>query len=227
MSHCSEHGIDYSGHQCPRCAADEHQARVEELASEQLDELQRIQYKQANPGDYECPHCKYKTLKRRATRCPTCRESPGEQYWLNVEAKERKEESDARERARRNAEIAAAAAVAAANRLKREKPLLKWVKFWHHVMIWYYLWLVPLLVYVTGAEIFLWLNPNTGNSFSLEKVICMVIPGVNWLCLLLVCVSVKDDGTRPVLLVLAISWAIVGLPLIWKSLSAKKALDAA
>ncbi|MBK1646938.1 hypothetical protein CKO25_20415 [Thiocapsa imhoffii] len=29
-------------------------------------------YRRDNPGDYECPHCKYKTLKFGATRCPKC-----------------------------------------------------------------------------------------------------------------------------------------------------------
>lgn len=56
-----------------------------------------------NPGDYNCPSCLFRTLKRGASRCPKCHADPSRQYWVDVETKER----DARLRAKEAAERAA------------------------------------------------------------------------------------------------------------------------
>ena len=75
-----------------RLAADRHE--------EAMDALRESDERRANPGDYECPHCRYISLKRYATRCPLCRESPDSEYWNRVEKREERE----RERAKAAAE---------------------------------------------------------------------------------------------------------------------------
>lgn len=39
-------------------------------------------------GDYVCPHCRYKTLRRGASRCPACRGDPGRDFWAQISASE-------------------------------------------------------------------------------------------------------------------------------------------
>lgn len=86
MAHCDVHGIDYSGRLCPRCIADQHHEDVVDVLETAT---RNVAWKQANPGEYECPHCRYITLKRGATRCPTCRGEVALTYWENVTAKEK------------------------------------------------------------------------------------------------------------------------------------------
>ena len=46
------------------------------------------QHTRANPGDYDCPHCLYTTLKRGASRCPICHGSVDVEYWERVRTAE-------------------------------------------------------------------------------------------------------------------------------------------
>jgi uncharacterized Zn finger protein (UPF0148 family) len=85
--------------------------RAEELARELAESAEEAAYKQANPGDYECPSCLYITLRKGAVACPKCQRDVPPQYWLDVRTKE---EAKAREEARRQA--------AAAEEWKRTEP---------------------------------------------------------------------------------------------------------
>ncbi|MDP3763910.1 MAG: hypothetical protein Q8Q92_04735 [bacterium] len=99
---CSEHGIEYNG-VCPACrdekAEEDRQSIIEGLSelaetrAEQAEEvkqsLEDVAYKQANPGDYQCPECLFITLKRGASRCPMCRSSIPREYWERVAEQER------------------------------------------------------------------------------------------------------------------------------------------
>lgn len=71
-----------------------------------------------NPGDYDCPSCLFRTLKKGASRCPKCHADPGRQYWVDIETKER----DARLRAAAAAEAARLRAIAAAEEWERGRP---------------------------------------------------------------------------------------------------------
>jgi hypothetical protein len=56
-------------------------------------------------GDYECPECKYVSLRRDAKRCPLCKAEIADSYWLRERVKhaeflkrqaEEKQEDEAR-----------------------------------------------------------------------------------------------------------------------------------
>lgn len=71
-------------------------------------------YKRQNPGEYECPHCKYKSLRSEASRCPLCQGAVGSEYWSVVRAREKAD-----------GERNLAAAEAAAERRKADDELQK------------------------------------------------------------------------------------------------------
>ena len=102
---CSVHGTytDYSSEGCPECRLAETELRSE---------VALAAYKGANPGDYECPHCRYVSLKAGASRCPLCHGEVGSNYW-SAEAKRqeaRKAEAVLAERAAAEVKRSAAAA---------------------------------------------------------------------------------------------------------------------
>ena len=103
MSYCSHHGIEYGDGDCPRCLQDERHREVLEQARSSHEELieaardaaeaaseaaRESDFRRANPGDYQCPHCKYITLKLGATRCPACHGTPSPDYWPRAIARE-------------------------------------------------------------------------------------------------------------------------------------------
>lgn len=113
MEHCNRHDIDYNGSDCPRCIAED---RHQEVLDTMYEDSRESHYRRANPGDYECPHCKYITLKQGASRCPTCQGEIGSVYWDAIKAqkeaiaeKRRAEEEEERVRKIRQQEAAAQA----------------------------------------------------------------------------------------------------------------------
>ena len=101
---------------CPECQEAEERAEkrareAEERAEERAREAEEraeerardVIYKRANPGDYECPACKYITLRRDASRCRECHASIEERYWVDVRSAEQRAA-----RARAEAEATAA-----------------------------------------------------------------------------------------------------------------------
>src|SRR3989442_1350390 len=107
MSYCHVHGREYEYRDgCPECRDDreeafesQEQARIE--TAERFADLERSI---RNPGDYECPHCLYVSLKRDASRCPTCHANIDREHWVGI----RKAELAAAESARHEAERSAA-----------------------------------------------------------------------------------------------------------------------
>ncbi len=117
MSFCRIHGKfedAYDG--CPTCREVEERAerdreeqreaaeidREERRASEERAEAAREdrEYKRANPGDYGCPSCGYKTLLRSRPRCPICHADIPDDYWTRIIDGERRE-AEERERLKR------------------------------------------------------------------------------------------------------------------------------
>lgn len=76
MSYCQVHGRygDYNDG-CPECRG------AEADLKHALEDVSRIAHRQANPGDFECPHCKFVSLKMDASRCPLCHGDVGKDYW--------------------------------------------------------------------------------------------------------------------------------------------------
>lgn len=113
---CPIHGlllVDNYNDGCPECQYAE--SREEQDRLEMKESLSAIAYRRTNPGDYDCPHCKYKSLKSQASRCPLCHGEIRTEYWNVVAARERAEA----ERQLAGAQAAAAAVSAKAARRKR------------------------------------------------------------------------------------------------------------
>jgi hypothetical protein len=87
-AYCSYHSIYYSGDTCPRCSAEERHEQILEIARDTESAIREAAYERANPGEYECPHCKYLSLKRAASRCPLCQGQVERAYWDEVRAAE-------------------------------------------------------------------------------------------------------------------------------------------
>jgi hypothetical protein len=79
--YCRTHGVyhDTFGDGCPRCR---------ETEESTLRSLANTEYRATNPGEYECPHCRYVSLRREAPRCPLCHGSVHADYWSRVRAAE-------------------------------------------------------------------------------------------------------------------------------------------
>jgi hypothetical protein len=110
VGYCRVHG-HYSEYEdgCPDCR--DWQDRVEADQDEVKEILSDIAWRTSNPGDYECPHCRYVSLKRDASRCPMCHANPGAEFWQLL----REREHDAWQR--KKAADAEAAKIAEASRL--------------------------------------------------------------------------------------------------------------
>lgn len=52
------------------------------------EKLDRLSDNNKDFGDYFCPHCRYKTLRRGASRCPECHGDPGSAFWERVDTAE-------------------------------------------------------------------------------------------------------------------------------------------
>ncbi len=159
---CAVHNIDYK-HSCPECRReDEERDRqaiidgLSDLAESREAQLEDLAYKQANPGDYTCPGCKFITLKHEAVRCPKCRWDIPPEYWSAI-------------RAAKEAKIkAAAAAAAAAAALRKEAAVEEErrtrkrceaderaaaaanLKFWNEVML---IFMVPAMTFLVFTAI--------------------------------------------------------------------------
>lgn len=120
MSYCRVHdGLYYKYEDgCPKCRDDAEQAAsdrseiIGELARSRED-IANAAFYFANPGDYNCPSCKFLTLKKGASRCPRCQADPGLQYWAEVETKEREYRAEV-ERKKQDERLRAMAAEKAA-----------------------------------------------------------------------------------------------------------------
>ena len=122
QEYCGRHSIHYPGRTCPRCDAEERHREIlnatEESIAETAHAMRESDYRQANPGDYQCPHCMYLSLRRGASRCPLCHGDVGSEYWNSVRASE----AAAEERQRAMAAATAAAATAAKAEYDRAAP---------------------------------------------------------------------------------------------------------
>jgi hypothetical protein len=124
MYHCITHDLQYRDGGCPRCNAEE---RHRELVDTTFEAAERASYRQSNPGEYECPHCKYVSLRSDASRCPLCREHIDEAYWQkahaakNAAAERRRVQQEALSAEKEREQEAAALRAEIAKRSERNK----------------------------------------------------------------------------------------------------------
>jgi cation transport ATPase len=110
MAYCPIHGYLGEGGTCDQCVRDREEA--EEAAEARAEKAAELAAEQTflinNPGDYKCPHCLLKSLKRDARRCPKCHGEIGpwdEVYAKEAEALKKQEEARTqKERERRQQE---------------------------------------------------------------------------------------------------------------------------
>ena len=103
IHYCQIHG-EYRGQGCADCRRDREEA--ESHAAERFYEAQEeadrrtedAAYEFANPGDYTCPFCRFKTLLMNASRCPKCHGVVSDSYWAEVEARNKAKAARAAER---------------------------------------------------------------------------------------------------------------------------------
>jgi len=98
MAYCPIHGYLGEGGTCDQCVRDREEA--EEAAEARAGKAAELAAEQTflinNPGDYKCPHCLLKSLKRGARRCPKCHGEIGpwdEVYAREAEALKKQEEA--------------------------------------------------------------------------------------------------------------------------------------
>jgi hypothetical protein len=88
MSYCRVHGsFSDSEDGCPACRAAEERAEADRAAT--LEQISELAWRTRNPGEFECPHCKYIALKRQASRCPLCHGTIDSHYWVLAAKRER------------------------------------------------------------------------------------------------------------------------------------------
>jgi len=95
MAYCGNHDIHYSGSKCPRCDSEERHRDLLSVTADGLavtvDAMRTSDYRRANPGEYECPHCRYVALKSDASRCPLCHGEIDHDYWRAARVREQAE----------------------------------------------------------------------------------------------------------------------------------------
>lgn len=144
-------------------------------------------------GDYTCPQCHYRTLRRSAPRCPLCHADPGAGYWSEVYQ---------RERAQKLAmEQAAIAAEARANEELNSR-LFAWVWFFY---------LLPLLTFTSGSMLI-----STHQAGESSGIWLILVPGVNWLVLLGL---IFFTSFTAMALTLVAIWSVLGA-VIWRAIRA-------
>lgn len=152
-----------------------------------------------NPGDYDCPACRYTTLKYLASRCPKCQADTPSGYWLPIIERERaRAEADRKakeewERGRPAREVEARATAIIERRTGR------WSSFW----TFYYAYLLPILLFVSLPYFVSGKIPTLNWDAFL-----IAIPGLNWLLILMV--MLVNDSQRLMVFYGLIGWAILG-----------------
>jgi hypothetical protein len=201
MNYCGWDDINYSGDTCSRCVAEErHQdilAQARESAEDTARAIRESDYRRANPGNYECPLCLYVSLRRGASRCPTCQGDVPSDHWAGVFAAEkaRADQKQARKAAEaaewaRNAPVRAAAAAAAAKEAEERsarnaaiaRRSMKLDPEHAEVLFsLYFAYLFPVFVLGVGH---IWLLLTTGESEPLAFIMMTtLVPVLNWLAL--------------------------------------------
>ena len=91
VHYCAIHRQSYEI-ECSSCRAEGLTKQVlrqlelsHEEALQRQDESENwLAFKSANPGDYDCPHCRYRTLKLQASRCPKCHGEVSSHFWSKI-----------------------------------------------------------------------------------------------------------------------------------------------
>jgi hypothetical protein len=120
---------------CNDCLSAEQDAQADRADAQadrasMIEELRELRYSQPdeaviadginNPGDHECPSCRFRTLLLDASRCPKCHSNISPDYWVPVRRQLALQREAEELRARIEAEAMAQAAIARAEAAERE-----------------------------------------------------------------------------------------------------------
>ena len=180
---------------------------AEELLEQSRENAERIADARINPGDYDCPACLYRTLRYRASRCPTCQANVGTEYWDRVDARKKEEaeraakaaqdkwESEAPARAAAKvakekweseaparAKALAKTALDAIEKSARQRAVARAFKFLRV----YFAYIYPIVVFVTEATMqysFAYVIEELPKR-GLFNMLLLFCPILNWLALL-------------------------------------------
>ena len=198
-----------------------------ENAERARENAERVAEARANPGDYDCPACRYRTLRYCASRCPKCQANVDNEYWLRVIAKEKaakaKWESEAPARARKAREDAEKAREDAERREKKAREdaerAARAIATARHgdlsymFAVWYFIYFLPILCYITQLYIFLGsidaiLRALDRSIFMVLELLFLLVPFANWL---LVLIGLSYPNAQPVILECLLCWAAAGV----------------
>lgn len=190
--YCRTHGAFYDpyGSGCPDCR---------DVENSTFEATRETNYRRANPGDYQCPHCRYTSLKRMASRCPLCRGKVNDDYWDDVQEKERDraEERRVRRAERDRGEPARRAAA------KREASIFSWDLFF----IYYFAYFLPIVCVAATLAFQLYIGQVV--KFS-RQVLLFLIPVLNWILYLVVLFLDSSGAERHQLRVALVACTVIG-----------------
>ncbi len=217
MRYCRIHGSYVDSHDgCPDCQAA--QQRAEEDRAAALEFTERAAWKSHNPGDHECPHCKYISLKFAATRCPLCHGKIDALFWQEVAVRAEASRIDER----RRSQLAAAElertrpqrlAAAQANWIRRNAPKAYGC---------FFVWLLPALSIATSLPILAYSlagSPEVGTRHLMIAAANILgtaaLPIANWFYVFVL--FDRPIMLRPILGFIVAGWAVGG-PLLVRSM---------
>jgi uncharacterized Zn finger protein (UPF0148 family) len=203
MPYCHVHGrYDNGDFGCPSCQ--EAQRQAQDDRAQELFELQQLAWQRANPGDFECPHCKYISLKRDASRCPLCHGTIDPTYWQDVvrrELERKRAEREQEERSRPERERLAREGAIAEHRHRQRRRFSQRCRLGYVVFFGYLLPIATTLTVTTGHGV----NPLSGGGCS---ALTLFAPVVNWLLMM---GFLLTPQSRDLLLLPLVTWSVVGL----------------
>lgn len=209
MSYCRIHGsYSDSWDGCPDCQSAEREtlATLDDLASRSRDF-----------GDYQCPHCRYTTLRRNGTRCPLCHGSIPSTFWQELAAQERARERALKQATEQRQHEEQQRQQAVREELERTRPAREqaarsqWIRSKTRLAYgMFYAWLLPAFWLVTIVPFLMpWSSINIGQFVSF--LYGAFIPLLNWyMCYLTVKMNYQQAALRPLLA----GWAISGIFLV-------------
>lgn len=214
MRYCRIHGSyldSYDG--CPDCKAAQQRAEEDRVAALEL--CERIAWESLNPGDHECPHCRYISLKPAATRCPLCHGEIDKLFWQEIAARA----AAAKVEERHRSQLAAAElertrperlAAAQANWIRRTTPKAYGC---------FFAWLLPALSIVTALPFLAYSIAGTPGLNTKHVAIAAgnilgaaVTPIGNWLYIFVL--FDRSTPFRLLLSVIVVGWAVAGTALV-------------
>lgn len=198
MTTCDRCGRPSKYSRCTLCESIERERqedieREEQAHSERLEQLredaERIADAKVNPGDYDCPSCLYRTLRYRASRCPTCQGTVTAEYWDQVDARQRERvereravQEAAKEKWESEAPARAKAALVAEEKAARDRAVARAYKF----LGVYFAYIFPIVVFLTDAimQYSLAYVIDELPKHGIVNLLLLLCPVLNWLALL-------------------------------------------